>query len=198
MVEFIAKYWLEVIFSLIIGILSYLARYFYKLYRKEQEAQKKELLDSIKEELKNYNEEQLIQQRLVLSSEDDKLQEAIKQVESSNSKLLSAVLEVQGKQFKNDCRQLLESKAGITYEQFDHLHAEFEIYKSLGGNGTGETLFDLVSSKYESQMMQQDQVTLLSRNFDFSHKPIIYPPPGYVLEPIQDKNSKPKHLKTEE
>ena len=39
------------------------------------------------------------------------------------------------------------------------------MYKSLGGNGLGEELFNLVQDKYSGQMMQKDQIDLLSKVF---------------------------------
>ena len=33
---------------------------------------------------------------------------------------------------------------------------EYDIYKSLGGNGFGSALFELVQEKYSNQMMQKD------------------------------------------
>ena len=165
MIDFIAKYWLEVFFSLIIAVLSGFVKHYYQLWKKEQESQKNEFWSNTKEELKQYNRELLEQKQSLLSSEDARLQEAIKIVKESNENLLRAVLEVQKKQFKTDCKYFLENANNISFEEFENLQDEYEIYKSLGGNGPGHTLFDLIQEKYSSQMMQKYQVDLLSENF---------------------------------
>ncbi len=158
MIDFIIKYWLEFFFGLIIACLSFCVKHYYQLWKKEQETQKNEFWDSTKEELKAYNKELLEQKEALLSSEDAKLQEAIKIVKQSNEILLKAVLEVQKKQFKTDCKYFLEEKNTISFEQFENLQDEYEIYKSLGGNGPGHTLFDLVQEKYSFQIGQNNQI----------------------------------------
>ena len=152
MAEFIAKYWLEVFFGLIVGVLTYFIKHYRKLWEAAENNKQEKILQDVKDELKSY------------------YQDMIKEVKASNSALLHAVFEVQQKQFRVDCQRLLETTNSITFEQFEDLHNEFEIYKSLGGNGTGTTLFDLVREKYSAQMMQKDQVDLLAENFDLTRK----------------------------
>lgn len=164
MIDFIAKYWLEVFFSLIIGILSGFVKHYYQLWKKEQESQKNEFWTNTKEELKQYNRELLEQKQNLLSLEDAKLQEAIKIVKDSNENLLKAVLEVQKKQFKMDCKYFLEEASSISFEEFENLQDEYEIYKSLGGNGPGHTLFELVQEKYSSQTVIKDSVNSLTQH----------------------------------
>lgn len=172
MIDFIIKYWLEVLFGIIIGVLSYFVKRYYQLWKKE-----KEFIDK------------------------NRIDEGIKELKTSIDTLGKAVLEVQKKQFKIDCKFYLEDKHEISFEQFQNLQDEYEIYKSLGGNGPGHTLFELVQEKYSAQMMQKYQVDLLSENFDL--QPRIYIPtsmnqngtnipPGYVLKQQQDKNTKNK------
>lgn len=148
MIEFIVKYWLEVVFGLAVAVLTYFVKHYHSLWVEAKDNKQKELLDQVKEDLKGY------------------FQETIAKIDSSNRALLKAVFEVQQKQFKSDCKYLLEDTNNITFEQFENLHDEYNIYKSLGGNGSGSTLFDLVQEKYSSQMMQMDQVDLLSQNFE--------------------------------
>ena len=172
MIDFIIKYWLEVLFGIIIGILSYFVKRYYQLWKKE-----KELIDK------------------------NRIDESNKELKTSIDTLGKAVLEVQKKQFKTDCKFYLEDKHEISFEQFQNLQDEYEIYKSLGGNGPGHTLCELVQEKYGAQMMQKYQVDLLSENFDL--QPRIYIPaqinqtgtnipPGYVSKQQQDKNTKNK------
>lgn len=165
MAEFIAKYWIEALFGLIIAVLSFSVKHYYKLWKNAQEVQKDKMLNQLKEELQAY------------------FQEAIKEVRTSNAALLHAVLEVQKKQFKVDCQRLLETTNSITFEQFEDFHNEYDIYKSLGGNGSGTTLFELVREKYSAQMIQKDQVDLLAENFDLTRKqcPLDNLPPNATI-----------------
>lgn len=132
MVEFIAKYWLEVVFGAIIGVLSFFVKKFYTLWKQNEIAQ-----------------------------EDIKIQEALKDIRESNQNLLEAVLEVQRKQFMMDCYHLLSISDEITIDQFENIYKEYEIYRSLGGNGYGSTLFELVQDKYNTQLFSRDSVDML-------------------------------------
>ena len=163
MLDFIFKYWLEVLFGIIIGILSFFLKRYYQLWKKEKE-----------------------------NIEKAKIEESIKEIKDSNAALAKAVLEVQKKQFKTDCKYYLEDKHEISFEQFQNLQDDYEIYKSLGGNGPGHTLFELVKDKYSMQMIQKYQVDLLSENF--SLEPRVYIPQGmikngYIVKKEQDKES---------
>ena len=156
MLQFIAQYWLEALFTLALGILGYLAKKFYSLWQYEQQTRKTNAEEALKNELKTYNESLMQEQKTLLDNENLKLQETIEEVKAANKKLLSAVLEVQRKQFKNDCYRLLEDDVVISIDQFENLYNEYEIYKSLGGNGYGSTLFDLVEEKYRNQAFTTD------------------------------------------
>lgn len=144
--EFIAKYWLEVLFGLIVAGLGFFVRHYYSLWKKEQETIQAKMVADIKEEVKNSNQETLAELR------------------ASNLTTRQAILEVQGKQFKADCQRLLEIPNGITFEQFENISLEYKIYKSLGGNGLGEALYNMVQEKYSMQMIQKDQIDLINSN----------------------------------
>ena len=64
----------------------------------------------------------------------------------------TGVLSIQGKDFKSDCRRLLNEEHRITTEEFEELEDEYEVYTGLGGNGRGAALFDAVKTKYMAQL----------------------------------------------
>lgn len=169
MFDFIVKYWLEVVFGIMVAALGAFARHYYKLWQESQNIQKEKMRADILKEMQNENQKQF-----------DKLQASIDQ-------LMKVVLTVQGKQFRVDCKELLtgENNQVITYDQFDNLHTEYEIYKSLGGNGLGEQLFALVQEKYSNQITGKDYATIFSQNFH---------PQGYEQ---QNQTKCPQHLKYE-
>lgn len=162
--QFIAQYWLEALFTLALGVLTYFVKKFYSLWQYEQQAKKANAEEELKNELKSYNEDLMAAQQIFVDHENLKLQETIEEVKEENKKLLSAVLEVQRKQFKNDCYRLLEDDVIISIDQFENIYNEYVIYESLGGNGYGSTLFDLVKDKYCNQSLTADTTTAFIQN----------------------------------
>ena len=144
MLDFIIKYWLEALFTLITVALGFFARHYYNLWRESQESQKEKMREDIIKQMQ------------------DETQKKFDNYEKKIEQLLHVVLEVQGKQFRADCQELLDCQDQITYAVYNNLHNEYEMYKSLGGNGLGEELFGLVQSKYEGQLMLKDQVGILT------------------------------------
>lgn len=155
MIDFIAKYWIQTLFGIVVGVLTYFIKHYYKLWKESQENQKNKFWDEIKIELKADNKALLQERESLLNSEDEKIKAAVSKVTESNESLLNAVLNVQRKQFKMDCKILLEKVEDITFEEFEDLQEEYEIYKSLGGNGPGHNLFELVKIKYSAQVTQK-------------------------------------------
>lgn len=155
MIDFIAKYWLQTLFGIVVGVFSYFIKHYRSLWKESQENQKNKFWDEVKLELKADNKALLQEKETLLTLEDKKLEEAVDKVTESNNALLKAVLGVQRKQFVTDCRFLLEKKNEITFEEFEDLQEEYEIYKSLGGNGPGHNLFDLVKEKYSAQIISK-------------------------------------------
>ena len=148
MVDFIVKYWLEFVFSIIAAGLGFFARHYYKLWQESQNSQKEKMRADILKEMQAENQKQF----------DD--------LQSSINQLMKVVLTVQGKQFRTDCKDLLtDTRRIITYDQFDNLHSEYEIYESLGGNGLGKELFNLVQEKYSNQITGKDYANIFSQHF---------------------------------
>lgn len=63
------------------------------------------------------------------------------------SALKGGLLSVQGRNFKSQCRHLLEEDHGITLDEWEEIDADHEAYNSLGGNHKGDELFELVKQK---------------------------------------------------
>ncbi len=158
MIDFIAKYWLQTLFGIVVGVFTYFIKHYRTLWKESQENQKNKFWDEVKVELKADNKALLQEKEALLTLEDKKLEEAVKKVTESNESLLKAVLGVQRKQFITDCRLLLEKKNEITFEEFEDLQGEYEIYKSLGGNGPGHNLFELVKDKYGAQVINKKEI----------------------------------------
>lgn len=136
MLEFIAKYWLEFLFGLIASGLGVACKKIYKLYKAEKKHQttkeQKEFYDGLQNLIKEGNKASI--------EGDQILQEQINVVKDG-------VLSIHKKNFKQDCRELLSENHDINLAEFEALQEEYGIYKSLGGNHDGDTLYHMVEEK---------------------------------------------------
>lgn len=66
--------------------------------------------------------------------------------------LKDGLLSLQGRQFKDQCRDLLSGYHYITTEEFSEVTNAHQAYNRLGGNHEGDALFEAVRVKYESQL----------------------------------------------
>lgn len=136
MLEFILKYWLEFLLGVIAAALSLACKKFYSLYKFEKASKTKENHEKIENGLKK-----IINDNAKESNEgDDVLQKQI-------CALKNGILSLQGRNFKQDCRNLLQEDHTITLEEFEALQAEHNVYKSLGGNHDGDELFEMARKK---------------------------------------------------
>ena len=190
MIEFILKYWLTALFGLIAAGLGALAKHYYNLLKKDKKYAKEK-------ETKNF---ELMLKRYVDSK--------FKDTEESHKKLYKAVLDVQSKQFQRDCYTYLKTERDITLEEFDNLYRNYEIYKSLGGNGIGTMLFEKVEEKYTNQlfteqildatMMKVQEMNAESNQANMTAAApttqIIkfYDPPQRPIQPTQHNQGEPK------
>lgn len=66
--------------------------------------------------------------------------------------LKRGLLSVQGRQFKADCKRLLDPNHVITIEEFQQINEDHEAYHALGGNHNGDAIFELVKKKAEEKI----------------------------------------------
>lgn len=91
----------------------------------------------------------IMQQEIQKNKNDENLiEKKIDTLEDNLNTLKGGILSLQRKEFKEECRKLLNQKEEITYEQYTMLQHEHTIYNSLGGNHEGDQLFKLVSMRY--------------------------------------------------
>ncbi len=135
--EFIAKYWLTILFGLIAAWLGQKVNHYQQLLIKEKDNKKQEEFNNIIEDVKKYADEKF------------------GNIETSHEKLYKAVLDVQQKQFQRDCYEYLKLDREISLEEFKNLYTDYHIYTSLGGNGIGSMLFEKVEEKYSNQLFSE-------------------------------------------
>lgn len=128
------------------------------MYKKEHERTQTELCDKLGQEIadsfdKAHKETLSAYQQ---SQEDDqKLQNQIDSIQEDMQSFKYGLLSIQGKQFKSDCRRLLEDNHEITFYEFQELDEDHTIYNNLGGNHNGDHLFNLVKSKFENTCLSK-------------------------------------------
>ena len=138
MVNQIIWYWLTFIFGIVASGLTYLATQYYKMWKELKNNTLQNQLDEIKKEMQQYTKD------------------AIKETEESHNKLYKAVLDMYSRQFINECDYYLRLPRGITNEEYTNLYRNFEVYKSLGGNGLGQKKFERIEERSSDQQMMQE------------------------------------------
>ena len=148
MPEFILKYWVEVVFGLIVSGLSFACRRYWKLWRAEQQYQKTEeqkafyngILEKIDERFEETNNR--------ITALDNKVEKNVQTSNAQQEILKEGLLSVQGNNFKRQCKALLEPTHKISETEWLQHQIDFEAYERLGGNDDGHDLHNAVAHKY--------------------------------------------------
>lgn len=172
LLDFIIKYWTEFLFGIVAAGILAGGKYIWTLFKNRLEDGLEEQITSItdvitkrmsetdeKLEAKNTSLTQqigdlqadmkIMQQEIQKNKNDENLiEKKIDTLKDNLNTLKGGILSLQRKEFKEECRRLLNQKEAITYEQYTMLQHEHTIYNSLGGNHEGDQLFKLVSMRY--------------------------------------------------
>lgn len=128
--EWLAQYWLDVLFTLLLGALAYGGKKLVHFYIKELKSSMKETEDRIFARIEKREANQ----------------------EAEMAIIKKGLLSIQRKQFKEKCHDLLSPEHEITVEEMENITKDHEAYKSLGGNHEGDTLFELVIQKAKNNI----------------------------------------------
>lgn len=172
LLDFIIEYWTEFLFGIVAAGILAGGKYIWTLFKNRLKDSLEEQITSItdvitkrmsetdeKLEAKNTSLTQQIgelqadmktmQQEIQINKNDENLiEKKIDTLEDNLNTLKGGILSLQRKEFKEECRRLLNQEEAITYEQYTMLQREHTIYNSLGGNHEGDQLFKLVSMRY--------------------------------------------------
>lgn len=159
LIEFIAKYWLEVLFGLICSGVTFAIRHHLKLAKQDKERHEKDLIDAIQAKMDEQSKETKQQMAecysnliSVVREYDEKSRLADEHMQEEIDVIKDGMLSIEGRAFKNDCRRLLEETHIITLDEYEALVAEHMVYNSLGGNHEGDALFSMVEIKYKNSL----------------------------------------------
>ena len=166
--EFILKYWVEVLFGIVVTGGGFLLKHHFKLFKEsldhKMENRDDKLLDKVAKLLTASNK--TIQEsidKLRSDAKDDidgvyaelvDLKDDIKDIRKDVESIRRGVLDVQGPQFKAKCKEVLQDSHQITVDEWLALKKEYEIYTGMGGNSDGSELYKLVHEKYSKHLGQ--------------------------------------------
>lgn len=155
MLDFIVKYWVEFLFGLMAAGITLFLKEFLRLYKREHQDAQKEICTILRKEMGdmfNQSHKEILTTYQLSQQDDKKLQAQINSVQEEMKSLKKGLLSMQGKQFKQECRALLEDGHEITLDEFQELDADHQAYNALGGNHNGDHLFELVKKKVENTL----------------------------------------------
>lgn len=166
--EFILKYWVEVLFGIVVAGGGFLLKHHFKLFKEsldhKMEDRDDKLLDKVAKLLAASNKS--IQESIDKLRSDTKddidgvyvelvdLKDDIKDIRKDVESIRRGVLDVQGPQFKAKCKEVLQDSHQITVDEWLALKKEYEIYTGMGGNSDGSELYKLVHEKYSKHLGQ--------------------------------------------
>ena len=120
-----------------------------------QEQMNKDIAKNIKTILDDYQRSilKIIQEEEEkTTAEDEDIRAQIAGIQNNLTTLTEGILSIQGRQFKEECRALLENDHEITLKEFEHITNEHRIYNALHGNHDGDDLYNLVEIKYRANL----------------------------------------------
>ena len=166
--EFILKYWVEVLFGIIVTVGGFLLKHHFKLLKESLDHKMEERDDKLLEKMTKVltTSNKAIQDSIDKLRSDTKddidgiyvelvdLKDDIKDVRKDVESIRRGVLDIQGPQFKAKCKEVLQDSHQITVDEWLALKKEYEIYTGMGGNSDGSELYNLVHEKYSKHLEQ--------------------------------------------
>ena len=106
-------------------------------------------IDELDEKFTSVIDEQNTAFANALTQMDKKSQERGEESRKRDEMTLHAVLYLQKKEFLHNCEKLLAGNHEITFEEYGSIQKDYDLYKSLGGNGQGDTYMKAIEQKYQ-------------------------------------------------
>lgn len=147
MLEFILKYWVDFVFGIIAAWLVAKVKHFQKLEQEKAEQEQAMLEKKITDTL----EAKIKESEAISFAQDAQLKTDIANTNQTVEVLKQGLLSIQGAQFKRQCRILLKSSHHISTDEYEQCITDHDAYNALGGNHTGDQLFNSVVVKYDAQ-----------------------------------------------
>lgn len=145
MYEFVTEYWLAFIFGLAAAAITWIIKRYFTLRQtmeaEHREAFKQEIKESLKESFKETYDESL-----------QPINERLEKIESKLVANTEGTLKLYKKDFYAECEELLRPEHKITVIEYDGCCKDHDVYNNMGGNDTGDSLFEKVNNKFKQSM----------------------------------------------
>lgn len=148
MIDFIAKYWVEFLFGLIISGVTVAYNFITRQIKKNRQEQFDNQLDNLYVKITDSFNEKMTS----LQEEDKHINNRIDQLHNDLEVMRDGILSLHRRRFVDDCRKLLNQESEITQEDYERLKREHRTYNALGGNHEGDEMYNLFLKKYEVQL----------------------------------------------
>ena len=152
MLEFIIKYWIQFLFGLAAACFTFIIKQYYSMKNKIQQQQLDEMKNTMCVNMKDAIYARINEEHEQSAQADATIKKDLEYVHKSMEHLTKGVLSLQGKEFKAECRRLLDPNHEISVEEYETLVDEHETYNDLGGNNRGDALFKSVMKKWNRQL----------------------------------------------
>lgn len=167
--QWIAQYWVSWVCALIAGGIALFAKHYISIEKKVAEEKWKDkeknmcgkIITNFDEKISevkdtsNQKESKIHQEiekiREDMSIKDNQLSADLNNMQSEINSIENGILSIQGKQFRDFCKNLLQKGHIITVDEYEDFETEYEVYKGLGGNHKGDALHDRVVEKFDKQ-----------------------------------------------
>lgn len=146
------NYWATWTCGLIAGGLVFFGKHYIKLQREDAERRWKKSTTEICDNITKQLDKKIERNHSDFTSEDVRIHTEINTLNTSVDGLRVGILSIQGKQFKDFCRQLLKNDHKITLDEYEEFQETYDAYKALGGNHQGDILHDGVVEKFNKQL----------------------------------------------
>ena len=150
--EVFVKYWIQWLCGIIAAGVVLWAKHYIKLERASVNNQKAARMSELRREIVDKLEAEIkeVDQR---SQEGDKrIMVDLEVLTAGLENLTLGLLSVQGKEFRQECLDLLEPGHEITIIEYEQFEEDYAAYKALDGNHRGDALHDRVVEKFNSQL----------------------------------------------
>lgn len=165
--QWIGAHWVEWVFCIVGIVLTFLAKHHVKVQKEllEEKWKDKEknmcgkiicTFEDNLDEVRKKSSEREASIRNDLTNMHDELVKKDTEIKEDIGTLQEGILSIQGKQFRELCKDLLK-KEYITVEEYEDFEAEYAVYKSLGGNHRGDALHERVVRKCDKQKNKPEE-----------------------------------------
>ena len=149
MEAFLAQYWLEFVLGLIAMGLTFGIKSHFKWTIEKRREENQQLIEEIAGRIKSEILEEGKKFQTTSEEADFDMKEEISMLAQDFNLLKKGILSIQGRQFKEMCRKLLDPEHELTLDEYRQCSNEHEVYNHLGGNHDGDRLFSLIEKKAE-------------------------------------------------